>query len=235
MARALFLGLLAFNLVLLGWHLTVDTRGQNLRASSVEPRAPLLSLVDEDARDATLPPDTDDSGDESTDGETALNGAARRCLSLGPFTDDAEFEAALLRLSAMGLVGAQRRAQGQIWVGYWIYLPSTGNREQAVALVEALRTKGVSDIYIEPAGERENAVSLGVFSERVRAQRRYREIRDLGFEPQIARRNRQGTVYWLDFVPDEKLRIDPGEFQVAPGRIIRLASRVCQQPDVQIE
>lgn len=228
MARAVFLGLLALNLVLFGWHVTVDQRSQARADAAEELRAPLLSLVDENAEMVqgrlALPDDA-----SNVNGEQAENNVtARRCLSLGPFMDDAELAAAQLRLGAMGLTGEKRLAEGQIWVGYWIYLPPTDERADAVAMMGALRKRGVMDLYIEPAGEWENAVSLGVFSERPRAQRRFREIRDLGFEPQIARRNRQGTVYWLDFVPDETVRIDPGDFQVVPGRIVRLASRICQ-------
>ncbi len=234
MARAIFLGLLALNLILLGWHLSVDGRGRGGGSPIDDIQVPRLSLVDEN--DAMSRVGIDQGGKESEQKQDEEASAySRRCLSLGPFMDDAEFEDAELRLGALGLEGTKRRAEGQIWVGYWIYLPPTEKREDAVALVKALRERGVQDIYVEPAGERENAVSLGVFSERPRAQRRFREIRELGFEPQIARRNRQGTVYWLDFVPDESARIDPGDFQVAPGRIVRLASRVCQQAGVQIE
>jgi len=228
MARAVFLGLLAVNLVVFGWHLAVDQRSQARAGAAEEPRAPLLSLVDENAPKVPRRSELPDDAGLINEAPAEDNAAGRRCLSLGPFTDDAELAAAQLRLGAMGLAGEKRLAEGQIWVGYWIYLPPTDDRSDAVAMVEALRKRGVTDIYIEPAGERENAVSLGVFSERPRAQRRFREVRDLGFDPQIARRNRQGTVYWLDFVPDETVRIDPGDFQVAPGRIVRLASRICQ-------
>ena len=219
MARAVFLGLLALNLVLAGWYLAVDKRGQSGPGAVEKFQAPGLSLVDESS--ASIPR-------ADLPGEDQNSAGSRRCLSLGPFTDDAEFEAAKLSLDALGLEGTKRRAQGQIWVGYWIFLPPPEKPEDAAGMVEALRERGVTDIYVEPAGERENAVSLGVFSERQRAQRRFREIRDLGFDPQIARRNRQGTVYWLDFIPDEEVRVDPGDFQVTPGRIVRLATRVCQ-------
>ena len=221
MARAVFLGLLAANLVFLGWQLvSADDRAR--RTGTTEAfDVPMLNIVDSD--ESHSGPADVDAGPVA-----AADGGAARCLSLGPFPYEEDFDAASLKLEALGMSGKKRLAEGQIWVGYWIFLSPEATREQAVAKVEALRTRGVADIYIEPAGERENAISLGVFKERNRAQRRYREIRDLGFEPQIARRTRQGTVYWLDFVPDASVSIDPADFQASSGRIVRLASRVCQ-------
>lgn len=225
MARAIFLGLLAANLVFFGWQLVAADDRRVPTGTTPEFDVPQLSLVDQDGLISIEP----------TSASAAADGAGIRCLSLGPFVDDTALEAAQLKLSALGLSGSKRRAQGQVWVGYWIFLAPEESRQKAISKVEALRARGVGDLYIEPAGERENAISLGVFSERARAQRRFREIRELGFEPQIARRTRQGSVYWLDFVPENNVRIDPADFQVASGRIVRLASRVCQAPTDRIE
>ncbi|NNF66797.1 MAG: hypothetical protein HKM98_04740 [Gammaproteobacteria bacterium] len=228
MARAVFLALLAANLVFLGWQLVSADDRERRTGSSDAFDVPMLNIVD--ARESG----SDDA--ERVAAVTLPQGAdAVNCLSLGPFPYEDDFEAASLKLKALGLSGNKRLAEGQIWVGYWIFLSPADSRAEAVGKVEALREHGIRDIYIEPAGERENAVSLGVFKERNRAQRRYRQIRDLGFEPQIARRTRQGTVYWLDFVPDDSTPIDPADFQSSSGRIVRLASRVCQSGRDQIE
>ncbi len=231
MARALFLALLAANLVFYGWRLASNDSREARASDMDEMQVPVLSLAGADSQAAVGP---GESAAASVD-VSADAAASVRCLSLGPFSDNEEVAAAELRLGALGLEGKRRRAEGQIWVGYWIFLPPTATRSEAETLMQALKNRGVGDVYVEPAGERENAVSLGVFSERGRAQRRFREIRELGFEPQIARRTRQGTVYWLDFVPGESTRIDPADFQVTSGRIVRLASRVCPQPDVPLE
>ncbi len=228
MARAVFLALLAANLVFLGWQL-VSANDRAARSDWTDDfDVPLLSLASEDAQQF--------AEEETSDAQiVAADGSVTRCLSLGPFADDETFEAARSKLAGLGLSGTRRHAEGQIWVGYWIFLSPERTREEALEKVKLLRERGVGDIYAEPSGERENAVSLGVFKDRNRAQRRYREIRDLGFEPQIARRTRQGTVYWLDFVPAADVRIDPADFQISSGRIVRLASRVCQSGGVQIE
>lgn len=221
MYRNLFLILLAANLVFLGLQM-VTAEDKSVRPlTSEDAEVPSLALVDESSAGREVPAPV------TTAIEVNASAAPRRCLSLGPFSDERELAEARARLQAQELEGEVRHAAGRIWVGYWIFLPATETREEAIGRVEALRERGVRDIYIEPAGERENAVSLGVFSERNRAQRRYREIRELGFQPQIARRTREGTVFWLDFEVAEDLRIDPADFQVAAGRIVRLASRTC--------
>ncbi|NNF51034.1 MAG: hypothetical protein HKN59_01225 [Gammaproteobacteria bacterium] len=221
MARAVFLALLAANLVFLGWQL-VSADDRERRSGATEAfDVPLLSIVDSDESRSGIV-------DLEAGAEPGADTGPANCLSLGPFPYEEDFEAANTKLATLGMTGKKRLAEGQIWVGYWIFLSPADSRAEAVKKVESLRARGVGDLYIEPAGERENAISLGVFKERSRAQRRYREIRDLGFEPQIARRTRQGTVFWLDFVPDDLAQIDPADFQASSGRILRLASRVCQ-------
>lgn len=219
--RTVFLALLAANLVFLGLQMVTADDGPDRRAEAENPDVPLLSLVDESGLEG------DSSAQVPAGAEDNQLLKPRRCLSLGPFAEERELAAAREKLQSQGFESEVRHAPGQIWVGYWIFLPATDTRAEAIKKVEALRERGVKDIYIEPAGDRENAVSLGVFSERDRAQRRFREIRELGFQPQIARRTREGTVFWLDFEPDEDFRIDPSGFQVAAGRIVRLASRAC--------
>lgn len=221
MYRNIFLALLAANLVFLGLQMVTAQDGPARSDAADDTGVPLLSLVNESETEPEPPAQTaPEPGTDSAQGP-------RRCLSLGPFAEERELAAAREQLKSLGLDSEVRHAPGQIWVGYWIFLPATATRTEAIEKVEALRERGVKDIYIEPAGERENAVSLGVFSERNRAQRRFREIRELGFQPQIARRTRDGTVFWLDFEPSEDSRIDPSGFQVAAGRIVRLASRAC--------
>lgn len=220
MYRNLFLILLAANLVFLGLQFVTAENNPEKPLVSDASDVPSLALVDESAGARKAAPQVAAVRDDPSTGP-------RRCLSLGPFSDERELAAARSRLQDQGLEGEVRHAPGRIWVGYWIFLPATETRDEAIGKVEALRERGVRDIYIEPAGERENAVSLGVFRERDRAQRRFREIRELGFQPQIARRTREGTVFWLDFAVAGDMRIDPAGYPVAAGRIVRLASRTC--------
>ena len=89
--------------------------------------------------------------------------------------------------------------------------------EEAEAIRDAdraLMDSGVSDVYLMPGSEPANVLSLGVFSDYQRAQRRAEEIRILGLEPRIDDRKRAGSVYWVDVdLPDPGQAIDTSIFQ----------------------
>jgi hypothetical protein len=59
---------------------------------------------------------------------------------------------------------------------YWLMLKPYKNRAKANEAGEILKKNRVKDFFIVRSGRYENAVSLGVFSTRERAQKRYNEI-----------------------------------------------------------
>ena len=87
-----------------------------------------------------------------------------------------------------------RVAEGDIWAGLWVYLDDLPSRDEAQRAMSLLKRRGISDAYIMPSADQTNDISLGVFSEPARAQRRAEEIRALGFTPTIADRTRRGPV-----------------------------------------
>jgi hypothetical protein len=95
----------------------------------------------------------------------------------------------------------------------------------------ALRTltdNGVTDVYLMPGAEPENVLSLGVFSDYQRAQRRAEQVRALGLTPEISDRKRSGSVFWLDVdMKEPGQTIDTSVFQVGQSRILRLELRGC--------
>ena len=71
-------------------------------------------------------------------------------------------------------------------------------------------------------------MSLGVFSDYQRAQRRFDEVRAIGLTPRIDDRKRAGSVYWIDVDLQEPGQlIDTSLFQNDPGKITRLEMRAC--------
>jgi hypothetical protein len=79
-----------------------------------------------------------------------------------------------------------------------------------------------------PSTDSSNVLSLGVFSDYQRAQRRADEIRALGLEPRIDDRKRAGSVYWIDAdLPEPGRGIDTAMFQTDPRKITRLELRPC--------
>lgn len=229
--RNLFLALVLANLAFAAWTrwFAPDRPGLPLPGDS---DAAGLTLVSELAGDAGDPSDVDppapDGAAEASPPLTTL--AETRCISLGPFRELSQAATAAANLRSTGLRPTQRLAEGDIWVGYWVYLPDFPSRAEADKALSKLRANGVSDSYIVPGGETGHTISLGVFSEIKRAGRRREEVRRLGFDPLVVDRNRRGTVYWVDLTLEPGEDLSPEKLQALPGRIIRLERRGCDAP-----
>lgn len=151
-----------------------------------------------------------------------------RCISVGPFQDLASASQASATLKTAGHESRQRLEQGELWVGYWVNVPNFPKREDAERAVGKLKQNGIDDVYISLNAEASNIVSLGVFKEADRAQRRMNEAKALGFAPQISERTRTGSVYWADVdLPAGAPAIDLAVLGAQPGKILRLEQRAC--------
>jgi hypothetical protein len=149
------------------------------------------------------------------------------CTSVGPFADLADASHAQASLRTAGFSPRQRLEQGELWVGYWVSVQNLESRGAAEMAVQTLAESGIKDVYLMPSSD-PPILSLGVFSDYHRAERRGQEIRALGFEPRIDDRKRAGSVYWLDVdLPEPGKSIDTSIFQTDPGKIMRLELRGC--------
>jgi hypothetical protein len=186
------------------------------------------------AQEAGTSPVTTDAAADGTAQTVAMMAPARgpRCVSVGPFLDLAETAEAAARLHEQGYAPRQRLAESPVWVGHWVYLAPLPTRADAVVAVEKLRARGVQDLYIEAAGTDENAVSLGLFGTRDRAETLASEIRNLGFAPQIGDKFRLASVYWVDVVLPPDAGLKPAEYQTRPGRIVREEEHACPEGTV---
>lgn len=219
--RNLFLVLVLANLAFAAW-----------TQWFAEPNVNSPSLVSSDVPTITLLSELEpalvelDPGPESV--ATPIGDpSAARCISIGPFRELSQAAAAAGNLRTAGYDPAQRVAEGDIWVGYWVHLPGLPSRETADEILSNLRENGISDSYIVPGGEEDHIISLGVFSEISRAGRRREAVRELGYEPTVVDRNRRGTVYWVDVTLAAEQELDLDALQT-PGRIIRLEARGCE-------
>jgi hypothetical protein len=159
----------------------------------------------------------------------ASTGAGGRCTSVGPFRELSQAATAAATLRAAGLQPLQRVAEGEIWIGYWVYIEAIPTEQEANAVLARVRDAGITDSYVIPNSDSGNLVSLGVFSEISGVSRRREEVRALGLEPAVVDRTRRATVYWIDVTlrPDQTIDFDALR---PPGRIIRLEQRACEQP-----
>jgi len=155
---------------------------------------------------------------------------AESCVGIGPFSEVDRFDAAMTILRAAAYDPVQRTENGDVWMGYWVYLDNVTNQGQADTLGITLGEAGVEDTYFDPSGAEGDVLSLGLFREFERAETVRERVLAAGFDPVIVDRTRPGTLYWADLVLaiDEELGLEPLQ---GGGRIIRMDPRPCGEPD----
>jgi cell division septation protein DedD len=243
--RNVFLALVLANLAFAAWHtwfaasprparpVITDVPGITLVSELPEELTDLGSVSDDPGRsggDAAA-----EAGAEPAEGALAAARAddnsrstsAARCVSVGPFRELAQAATAAANLRAAGYDPTQRVAEGDIWIGYWVYIEAIPTEAEADAILAKVRAQGVTDSYVIPNSDSGNLVSLGVFSEISGVTRRREEVRALGYEPKVVDRTRRATVYWVDIVLGDDQTLDFDALQT-PGRIIRLEQRSCE-------
>lgn len=150
------------------------------------------------------------------------------CTSVGPFADLGQASQAQATLRTMGFEPRQRVEQGELWAGYWVSVRDFPSRDAAEAALKKINENGITDVYLMPGTDPANVLSLGVFSDYQRAQRRAEEVRSIGLSPQVSDRKREGSVFWIDVdLKEPGQSIDTSLFQVGQSRILRLELRAC--------
>jgi len=233
--RALALLLILANLGFLGWSRLVDVRHGDGVASVGVASAPRLVLSTEvgpvaDPEQAAGTSPEASLVDEAAAAASTVAAEQVSCVSVGAFRDLAEAVQASAALQTAGYFSRQRVDQGDIWLGYWVSVQDLADREAAEAALAELGRNGIMDAYILPGTESASILSLGVFNDAARAQRRVEEIRALGFNADLAERRRPGSVYWVDVdLAAPGTMFDPAILQSEPGRIVRLEFRSCPE------
>ena len=185
-------------------------------------------------RSANAEPAADAAPDEPpAPPEPSAAQAAASCTSVGPFHELSQAATAAAALRNAGYQPLQRVVEGDVWSGYWVYIPAIPTEQEAneaLAKVRAgVREARIPDAYVIRNSDSGNLVSLGVFSEISGVSRLRDEVRALGFEPQVVDRTRRATVYWIDVALAADQTLDFDALQ-PPGRIIRLEQRACEAP-----
>jgi cell division septation protein DedD len=160
---------------------------------------------------------------------TPATAGATRCTSVGPFRELAQAATAASTLRGAGYQPMQRVADGEIWIGYWIYIDAIPTETEANAILAKVRGQGITESYVIPNSDSGNLVSLGVFGEISNVTRRREQVRSLGYDPKVVDRTRRATVYWVDVVLAGDQTVDLDKLQT-PGKIQRLEQRACEAP-----
>jgi hypothetical protein len=215
--RLAFFALLFANLAYFAWSHWVDAPRPPPVNDAIA-HLPRLKMADE------LPPA--ERPKPHTAQKTALQ-ESLACLSVGPFGDLANGAQAAALLKAKGFDPRQRAEQGQSSDGYWVYVSGLASLAEVDQALVTLEHSAVKDARVMPAtagvGPR---ISLGLYSERSRAERRAQTVRAAGLKAEIAERKLPGTLYWVDLTPPPGMGPIPLQDLFAEG----INSKISVQP-----
>lgn len=148
------------------------------------------------------------------------------CVSIGPFVDAAEAERASARLASLGFQSRSRSAVDEAWVGHWVSVPDLATPEDAQNALAALRGQGLAEATVFGESAPANVVSLGVYTDRVRADEAVLAAGRAGYTAVISDRYRTGAVSWIDVDRQANGGLPRLEdLQASPT--VRLELRVC--------
>ena len=128
----------------------------------------------------------------------------RTCVSVGPFREAPDSDAALAELRGDGLSGSVRSTEGEIFVGHWVQIRNIPDREAGNHMLGELHDGGLGDAYLVETDDEGIKISLGLFGDVAGAERIELEAKSLGLPAEIAPRTREATVYFVD------LELPPG-------------------------
>lgn len=118
------------------------------------------------------------------------------CTIVGRFEKLLEAEYFLEQLTALGLSAEIKNIIVASESGYWLHLPPEASRKEALRRLSELQRRGI-DSYVIPSGNLENGISLGMFSQKTRAETMRAKIASQGYEPQVTPVPREQKEIWL--------------------------------------
>jgi cell division septation protein DedD len=202
--RAVFFLLVFANLAFLAWAEWVDAP-QPAPANEAYAKLPRLKLVNElPATDARPSSGNDSANGAGSARKTALEltpptpVATSRCLSVGPFDDQPSATRGASQLREQGLAPRQRIEKGEISKGFWVYIGGLKTDGDVADVLRTLEQSHIEDAHVMSDAGDVHRVSVGLFSERGRADRRAESLQKLGLHPEVAERKLPATLFWMD-------------------------------------
>jgi hypothetical protein len=216
--RRLFFALLFANVMYFGWALWV-TPPPTVPPNETLARLPHMKLVDE------LPPD---QRPDPNAPKPAPTGALQSCLSIGPFADVNLSAQAAAILKEQGFDPKQRAAQGEMGEGFWVFIANLPTEADSDRMLASLEHNGIKDALVMPASaDAGRRISLGLFTERARAERRAEAVRAMGLKAEVAERKLPSTVYWVDLAPQPGMTTVPLQALFAQGVSTKVSVQTC--------
>ena len=147
------------------------------------------------ARESTssIPPTSDVASNSPTIND------AQYCERIGPLREADAAASLRARLGTLSAAAEVKEVEEMQIRGYWVYLPQSTDRDAALSLARQLAAGGIRDYYVVTAGANENTISLGMFSDRINADKRVQQIAALGFNPKRIERGDLEKRYWVEY------------------------------------
>jgi hypothetical protein len=230
--RVVVFVLLAVNVVYLAWAGWIDAPSSEPPVKETSKSVPQLSLAREGIQrnDAAR-----QAGAVATPAlaataapVVATSTSSERCVSVGPFSELSQAARAAALLKDRGFAPRQRAEAGEVWEGYWVYVPDLRTAADEAKVMKALDRAGIKDAHVMPESDNGRRVSVGLFSERDRAEKRARAVKRLGFTTEITEKQQSASVYWVDLDVGATERSVPTEGLLSTESSgSRLEIRVC--------
>lgn len=122
-----------------------------------------------------------------------------RCIRLGKLEKEEGAKQVAAALSKGGGTDIRQGNEPGEISRYWVMLPPFKSAQAAGPALERLKRGGIKDFYLVRSGDNQNAVSLGVYSKREAAERRYRQIREMKLTAKIDEIVLPVTRWWVEF------------------------------------
>ncbi|MEP6899441.1 MAG: SPOR domain-containing protein [Rhodanobacter sp.] len=191
--RLLFVLLSALNIAVGAWLLLGQPYAQGGNPSDPGiPELRLLSELPQTAPTAPVAPPLAGAGTRQTPGNA--------CLALGPFATPQDLRNARQALASQAIRMRSRQEQTSQARGWWVYLPASGSRAQALSLARQLGEHGIGDYFVVSSGDHSNTISLGLFKDPANARKRRDDVLAAGFPASMSERAENVPEYWLDLV-----------------------------------
>lgn len=150
-----------------------------------------------------------------------------KCFRIDGIEEHSALEQLQRLLQSLDAKVTDKGEKQAVRTNYWVFLPPYPNRAKADEAAAILSRKRVKDFFVVRSGENQNAISLGVFSTRDRAELRYKQIVDLRVRlrrPRVETVESSSKQYFVRYTIDssiEKISNRLSELKYPPPEEIR--------------
>jgi hypothetical protein len=220
--RHVFIALLVVNLAYFAWSHWIDS--PRLVPQSPATKLPSIKLANEST------PAAADVPTPAAAHKMALNESAEtaKCISIGPFSDIESSAKAAAVLKERGFDPSQRAVSAETSEGYWVYVGGLKSDAEVDNVIRDLVFHGISDAHaMADSGSSDRRISVGLFSERDRADKRAKLVQKLGIKAEVAEHKLPASLYWIDLAPQPGMGSVPIDDLLSQGVSSKVGVQAC--------